>query len=163
MNQIIGIPSDGLISLLENGNGAFISIKKALICMESDHALAKTSGFEHSIMDILAHMNFWQNWVLDNIHGKNPPLPQEPSGGWPTFEKDDWEELYLAFLQGLEECKKIAKDPNKLGLPFIWGEKTMTIGFALLDNGMHNAYHTGQIVTLRKQLGIWPPEGRSYI
>jgi hypothetical protein len=34
-----------------------------------------------------------------------------------------------------------------------------TVGYLICDVALHNAYHLGQIVLLRCQLGLWPPQG----
>ena len=52
---------------------------------------------------------------------------------------------------------ELVRDPESdLFTPFNWGEGQPLLREALLVAD-HNAYHLGQVVTVRRLLGAWPP------
>ena len=156
------ISSPALISMLESGGGAFMEYARALSGLSDAQARARVEGSPHSVADLLAHLDFWQAWVLDKLAGKEPPLPEHAEGGWPKIGEGEWDKLVETFMAGLEACKTRAQDRDRLGNPFFWGQHEMTVGGALLSTAVHNAHHLGQIILLRRIMGAWPPEGGMY-
>jgi hypothetical protein len=64
-----------------------------------------------------------------------------------------------ALSHDLEAMIERVRDPaNDLLAPFPWGNGQTLLREALLVAD-HNAYHTGQVVAVRRLLGIWPPRG----
>jgi hypothetical protein len=59
-------------------------------------------------------------------------------------------------MAGIQECGRLAEER---------GERTSaqrddtSINYDLAGTALHNAYHLGQIVLLRRMQGLWPPEG----
>ncbi len=156
------ISSVALSSLLETGGGAFMGYKRALSGLSDVQARTLVEGSPHSVADLLAHLNFWQVWMLDKLAGKAVSVPEHAEGGWPKIAEGEWETLVETFLSGLEACKTQAQDEAKLGEVFFWGKHEMTVGDALLSTAIHNAHHLGQIILLRRMAGAWPPEGGMY-
>ena len=68
--------------------------------------------------------------------------------------------LVETFLAVHQQLIAAAQDPELLDRVVYEAsgtEPAWTVGYKLAVNvGLHNAYHFGQIVSLRQQLGAWP-------
>ena len=95
-------------------------------------------------------------------------LPREPasrcaaSGGKPTRQAgpeppDDaaWKESIAAFLRSRERMKAIARDVDDLTAKVPTGKGHQTYLRAILLVADHAAYHVGQLIAVRRALGIW--------
>lgn len=82
------------------------------------------------------------------------PFPEHDAESWPDVEEKDWEALREGFFGDLARLQALAHDPSTLNRVAPNGRKTADnlLGFA-----SHNVYHLGQIVTVRRALGLWPP------
>ncbi|HXT22863.1 MAG TPA: DinB family protein, partial [Thermoanaerobaculia bacterium] len=68
-----------------------------------------------------------------------------------------WEKSVEAVRRDRETFAALVDDEgNDLFAPFPWGKGQTLLREALLIAD-HNAYHVGQMVTLRQLLGCWPP------
>jgi len=143
-----------------SGSGAHVKAAVALEHLTAVQARRRPSRRLATIWEELAHMVFWQDFVLENIRGGQPKAPAHAAGGWPVMPKGPrseaaWEALVARFLTGLEEMEKLARKvgvETRIGRP-----KKLPLGGPLLMIGSHNSYHLGQIVSLRKLIGAWPP------
>jgi uncharacterized damage-inducible protein DinB len=113
-----------------------------------------------TIWEQLAHLVFWQEFVLETVRGGHPRPPATAEGGWPPMPPargaaKAWEALKARFAASLAELQGIARRSN-LGKP-VGKRGESTLGEELLILAGHNSYHFGQIVSVRKQIGAWPP------
>ncbi len=157
-------PKGVFIKNLLNGPG-FTPLERALSGLTQEQATTKPCDSPHSIADILAHLNFWQNWAMSAIGGEPNPMPATAADGWVRLT-DSWDDLVKEFLAGLEKAKTLTDDEPLLQQPFDpeskigWGFEKHSIGEVIVDViAVHNAHHLGQIILLRRMLGAWPPEG----
>jgi uncharacterized damage-inducible protein DinB len=139
----------------------FVTIKKALEGITSEQAEWKPEG-GNSIREILNHLIFWNQRYLHRY--KHIPVAKFDDNDY-TFTNestgqniDDWKdtisklyEVYSEWINILEE----ADDTRLEGEAFPGYGSTWYV--VLLNITIHNAYHIGQIVTLRKQQGSWNP------
>ncbi len=130
--------------------------------LSAEDAARRVPGVNHSIVEIVAHMLFWQSWFLNRCSGIPVPAAAHAAEGWPTVTAADWVRVRDQFLQDLSRAVDLPArgriDPP-LEFPPIadYGvEDTLT------HVAQHNAHHLGQVVTLRQALGLWPPPGGSY-
>ena len=63
---------------------AYMPPHKLLAGLGSGDAARVVSGATHSIVEILAHLVFWQSWFLDRVAGVPRPMAVKASEGWPT-------------------------------------------------------------------------------
>ncbi len=144
-----------------HGTGQFVATRRAVDAIDWKIAGAKPNGAEHSIRQVMAHIVFWQDLYLERLAGAERPSPPHDAAGWPggdaPRDEREWKALVARFLDGLTRATAaIDSAPLATALPK-WGGRTRFAGL----NGLavHNAYHVGQIVQLRKLLGAWPPPG----
>ena len=158
-------PKGTLIRLLLEGVG-FTHPAKAVAELSGAQATVKPEGSPHSVADILAHMNFWQDFTLSAIAGEPKSVPAKAALGWPAVSENDWDALVEVFTKGLEQALRYAEDEALLTRPLSpskkigFGFEKNTVGSALTEIiAFHNAHHSGQIILLRRMLDAWPPEG----
>lgn len=141
---------------------AFMPPSRLLDGLSSEDAARRIPGVNHSIVEILAHLVFWQNWFLDRCSGVATPLAEHASEGWPAAAAADWEPLRERFLAGLRQATLLPAEgrvnPPIEFLPLA----EYTIQDALVHMAQHNSHHLGQIVILRQALGVWPPPEGSF-
>ena len=68
-----------------------------------------------------------------------------------------WTDSLASYARDREALKRLAHDIADLTAPVPTGTATQTYLRAILLTADHTAYHVGQIVALRRALGLWPP------
>jgi uncharacterized damage-inducible protein DinB len=135
--------------------------------LSSAEAATHVPRASHSIVEIVAHMEFWQSWFLQRCDGAGIPPPATASLGWPPAGAADWEPLRDRLLSGLERASALGADRTTAArriAPAIEFPPlaNYTVAEAVTHIGIHNAHHLGQIIVLRQMLGVWPPPDGSY-
>ena len=122
-------------------------------------------GLPYSAWQIVEHMRITQRDILDfsrNDDGSGNPYQHRkwPDSYWPdTPEPPDAKAWNAAIDQihadrhAFEQLLKGA-DATTLTEPFSWGDGQNLLREALLIAD-HNAYHTGELIVLRRLLGAW--------
>ncbi|MFW9800817.1 MAG: DinB family protein [Candidatus Thorarchaeota archaeon] len=129
---------------------------KALSNLTSELAHNRFSTDSHSSFDLLYHIVFWQDLVLEAMRGEEVAWPKKPDEDWPDSKsKADWDALVSRFEEGLEEGKRILNEGDlERPLPS-WRNVPMLRAAIVL--AQHNSYHLGQILANRIAQGSWPP------
>jgi uncharacterized damage-inducible protein DinB len=82
-----------------------------------------------------------------------------PDDYWPAAAPPNdaaWEESVARFRKSREAMKTLAREVSDLTATVPTGEGGQTYLRAILLVADHAAYHVGQLVALRRALGIWP-------
>ena len=135
--------------------------------LSSTDAAERFAGSSHSIVEIVAHMVYWQSWLLQRCHGVSIPPASTAALGWPAVGADDWKRTSEQFLTGLDQALETALDPSAgvrpidppIEFPPLANYK---VSDAITHIAIHNAHHLGQVITLRQIMGVWPPPEGSY-
>ncbi len=156
MSLLHGPPPDTLAHLLEPTD--FASPERILSGLPQHLAVQRVAGLPHSIAEIAAHLHANMRFNLDLIEGR-PPAERED---WPRVQAAEWPEVRRSCLEVLAQLQVLARDPDVLSRVVFAAtdsEPGWTAGYKLAVNvAQHNAYHLGQIVTLRQLLGTWLPQ-----
>jgi hypothetical protein len=149
-----------LLALLRGGQ-AHASFDDAVKDSPAKHRGTVPDGLPYSAWQILEHIRIAQRDILDF---SAPPTggyqPMEwPAAYWPESPEppsaDAWNASIAAIRQDLEKFEALITRPEAdLYKPFRWGEGQNLLREALLIAD-HNAYHLGELVVLRRLLGIW--------
>lgn len=147
------------ISAIE-GDGAYVSPMTSIEAVGAPQARKRVKRGLATIWEQLAHMVFWQDVMLTRMCGQVPPPVPHDADGWPKMppvkgQNEAWADLVAHSAAGLKEAEKIAKRAklgNKMG-----SKMKRTFASQIMHLSIHNAYHTGQIVSLRRIIGNWPP------
>ncbi len=141
---------------------AYMPPDQVIAGLSPEGAAQRVPGIHHSIVEIVAHMVFWQAWFLNRCSGIPVPPAAHAAEGWPAVTAADWVRVRDQFLEDLGRSVKLpAKgriDPP-IEYPLL---ANYDVEDALTHVAQHNSHHLGQIVTLRQALSLWPPPGGSY-
>lgn len=135
---------------------------KALEGLSAADAERRFGSAPHSIAEIVAHMNFWQNWFLVRAQGQAVPMATHASEGWPEVPAGTWDALRAEFLAGLQRAVQL-DSTAAINPPFEMPQMaSYGVGDVLVHLAQHNAHHMGQVITLRQLMGLWPPPAGSW-
>ena len=104
----------------------------------------------HSVGMLAYHLVFWNENALARLRGEKPASPANNQETFNDFDAAHWNDIVQRLdrvMKDLEAAvEKMPEDKLALKAPLISHIST------------HNAYHTGQIVYVRKLQGSWNPE-----
>jgi uncharacterized damage-inducible protein DinB len=147
-----------LVDLLRKGQ-AHVTLEKALKGLPSGDRGKRPSPALHSVYEELEHTRIAQEDILRYALDPAWRSPEWPKGYWPGSDvavtDAVWKESVERFRADLDEVCALARDSARdLTAPIPHGEGRTYLRQILLVAD-HNAYHTAQIVTIRKLLGDW--------
>ena len=148
-----------LARALDRGE-AHVGFDKAVEGVPVEQQGARPAGFDHSAWQLLEHMRIAQEDILDfcvnakYVHSRHWPDDYWPKDPAPS-DAQAWDASIAAFKRDLEQMKQIARETNDLYASVPTGDAKQTYLRALLLLTDHNAYHLGQLVAVRRALGIW--------
>jgi hypothetical protein len=139
------------------GKGAHMSFDKAVKGFPHELAGKKVPHLAHTAWQQVYHLWIAQWDILEFSRDASHESPSWPAGYWPAPEPERpalWEETIAKFRSDLAALIEMVQDEaNDLLAPFAHGQGQTLLREALLVID-HNAYHVGQIVDLRRLLGI---------
>jgi hypothetical protein len=129
----------------------FVPINIALEGLTAEQALWSDGSGNHSIAQLASHLIFWNERLLRSFK----ELKEEEFSGnneetFLAHDKKSWDAVVKKVDEVFAEWEKVIEtaDENKLKG---WYP-------TLANMSTHNAYHTGQIVFIRKLQGSWEAE-----
>jgi hypothetical protein len=146
-----------LLELLSGGE-AHTDFDSALGDWPVQLAGAKVANFPHTAWMLLEHMRIAQWDILEFSRNPKHVSPKWPEGYWPASEAPANEKAWLAAIVEFKRDRRameqlVASRNNDLYAKFPWGDgQTLPREALLLAD--HNSYHLGQLVMLRKCMGI---------
>ncbi len=146
------------ISYLLKDGGAHADFDAAMGDWPVQLAGVKVANFPHTAWMLLEHMRLAQWDILEFSRNPKHISPKWPEGYWPASEapanEKEWKASMAAFKKDLRTMEQFAANPKvDLYAPIPWGNGQTVLREALLVAD-HNAYHLGQLVMLRKSIGI---------
>ncbi|HEV8583042.1 MAG TPA: DinB family protein [Thermoanaerobaculia bacterium] len=149
---------DHLLELLRGGS-AHLDFEKAIGGLSPELRGAKAPGLPHTVWQLLEHLRIAQWDILGFSRNPDHVSPPWPEGHWPesAAPPDDaaWDRSVETFLTELQEMQDLVADPKTdLYAKIPWGDGQTILREAMLVAD-HNAYHLGQIVSVRQALGAW--------
>lgn len=149
-----------LLNLLD-GRQAHATFDDVVAEMSSDLRGMRPHGLPHAPWELLEHMRIAQADVLSFCHDADYTAPNWPDDYWPEASAPPteaaWGESVRQFRDDLEAIKAMVADPGTdlyAEIPHGDGQTYLREAMLVAD---HNAYHLGQLVTVRRLLGAWPP------
>jgi uncharacterized damage-inducible protein DinB len=139
---------------------AQVGFDKAVAGIPPDKRGARPAGFDHSLWQQVEHIRLAQEDILDFcLNAKYEHTKTWPDDYWPAAEPASdkaWDDSLAAFARDREALQRLARETPDLTAAVPTGKPTQTYLRAILLVIDHSAYHVGQIVDLRRALGIWP-------
>lgn len=140
-------------------NGWFVALKNAIAGLSAEDARWKTENLDNSTWEILAHLNYYNFAYLERFKGVD--YVYAISSNDETFEVADtspeaWQREIERFEAIMDEWRALLTDADEAKLDEPVSEKNQDSWATLLSNvTMHNAYHGGQIIVVRKLQKSW--------
>ena len=149
---------DHLIRLLD-WEEAHVGFDTAIDGIPADTRGARAPGFDHSPWQLIEHMRLAQDDILDFcVNGSYAHTLKWPDDYWPGPAPSSdaaWNGSISAFARSREGLKTLARDVDDLTARVPTGDEKQTYLRAILLVADHAAYHVGQLVAVRRALGIW--------
>jgi DinB family protein len=147
-----------LLYLLKEG-GAHAKFEDVIKDLPRKLRGQKIPNFPHTAWMLLEHMRIAQRDILEFSRNPRHKSPKWPDGYWPKIDAPPspvaWTKSIATFRKDLKAMESLIRNPETdLYAPLPWGEGQTVLREALLVAD-HNAYHIGQLVTLRRLLGAW--------
>ncbi len=139
---------------------AHVGFDKAIDGIPAAKRGARAPGFEHSPWQLLEHIRLAQDDILDfclnpsYVHTMTWPDDYWPKDPAPVGDQA-WADSVAAYIRGRERLRQLARDVPDLSAPVPTGDRGQTYLRALLLVVDHTAYHVGQLVAVRRSLGLW--------
>ena len=148
-----------LLELLHGGH-AHVDFDKATADIPPELRAVRPAGLPYSVWRLIEHMRIAQWDILQFSINPDHVSPEFPAGYWPEGDGPSdtsmWDYSLSAFRADLEAMMSLVSDRNTdLFLPFAHGQGQTILREALLLAD-HNAYHLGQLITVRRLLHSWP-------
>lgn len=117
----------------------------------------RPEGLPYSAWELLEHMRICQRDILDFCVDPKYVEPKSMSEYWPGTAAPGnpgaWDESVAGFRRDLEAVRRIARERDLFAaVPQGTGQTFLREIVLLAD---HNAYTLGQLVLVRRLLGIW--------
>ena len=116
-------------------------------------------GFPHSAWELLEHMRITQHDILDFCRNPGYTEMTWPDDYWPKSAEPPseraWDDSIAAFRDDRAALEALAGDESIDLFATIPHGDGQTYLRELLLVADHNAYHLGQLVAVRQQLGAW--------
>ena len=129
----------------------FVPLKPALEGVTPAQATWKPKGGDHSIGQLAHHLLFWNSQQLAKFkHVAEPKYDGNNDETFNAFDAARWDETRQRLDRVLSDLEKLVSEADAQTVQ-AWAPTLGRIA-------THNAYHTGQILSLRKMQGAWDPE-----
>jgi hypothetical protein len=144
---------------LLGGGGAHVSFGQAIADFPPWLRGVSPSGLPFTAWRLLEHMRIAQWDILEFSRSAKHVSPEFPKGYWPETDAPSneaaWDRSARAFEADLRAMRRLVKSPSTdlyARIPRGTGQTILREALLVAD---HNAYHLGQLVLLRRLLGVW--------
>lgn len=145
-----------------NQKNWFVPLSDAVAGLNHNQAAEQDKNGNHSVWQLVNHLIFWNERWLMRLRGEVPPemlIDNSETFSQESLDETQWKQSVRKLDKVLADCENMLKEmPEEIlnkeafaGYGATWYE--MFTQFTI-----HNAYHLGQIVLVRKLLGNWNPE-----
>jgi hypothetical protein len=148
---------------LLRGGGAHVDFDRATAGLPASARGQRADGLPWSPWELVEHMRLAQADILEFSRSADYRQRRWPEDYWPGApappDARAWQRSLDAFRADLDAMQRLVADPQRPLLdPLDWGD-----GQTLLREGLlvadHNAYHLGQLGSVRRALGAWGEAG----
>lgn len=138
---------------------AHVDFAGAIDELRPEHQGASHPSIPHTPWRLVEHLRIAQHDILRFCIDPGHASPDWPDGYWPEGDAppgpEDWHQSVESFLADRRTMVDLILDPSTdlfARIPHGDGQTILREALLLAD---HNAYHVGQLVTIRRLLGDW--------
>ena len=158
MGDVQAALREHVLYLLEGG-GAHVKFDDAVAGLSPKLRGAGPKGLDVTPWRVLEHMRLAQADILEFCLSRDYREKEFPVDYWPDSDappdSSAWDKSVKAFKVDLGRMRKLVKDPQTDLFAKIPGGDGQTYLREALLVADHNAYHLGQMITVRRLLGAW--------
>ena len=115
----------------------------------------------YSLWQLLEHVRLAQRDILDFCTSGDYTSPQWPDDFWPAetspSQREDWQQSIASYRRDRQSLVDLVMDRSINLMDMIPHGEGQTYFREIILVADHTAYHVGQMVVVRRMLGIWPP------
>lgn len=148
-----------LLARVLDWEDAHVSFDSAVESVPASARGTVAPGFAWSLWQLVEHIRLTQYDILDFCRNPKYVDPRSMEAYWPSSPEPSsekaWEESIEAVRRDRVELKRLAQDGSVdlfARIPHGSGQTYLRELVLVAD---HTAYHVGQIVAIRRALGIW--------
>lgn len=159
MKTLYGAPGPTLAILLDDPEEHdFPCAERVLADLSNELAVTRPAGLPYSIAEIVAHLLSNARFNLALCTAEEAAHVARPLPDWPEVSAEGWPALRQAYVEVLAELHQLAAEESQQARVVFAAtddEPAWTVGYKLTCSvAKHAAYHMGQIVVLRRLLGV---------
>jgi hypothetical protein len=148
------------LTKLMRGGQAFAPMQQVLAGITAADAGKTVPGLPYTLWKLIEHLRITLYDILEFSRDPTYQSPDWPEGYWPEAagpaDQAALDNSLQAIAAGMQAMIGLVEDPGlDLFEPFAHGQGQNLLREAMLV-AEHNAYHLGQVLVLRRLLGIWP-------
>jgi len=149
---------DHVVQLL-TARQAHATFDDAIADLPAGLRCVRPQAVPYSVWEQVEHLRRAQRDILDFCVDPDYTQPAWPDDYWPDTAAPPRPEVWDASVAAVRDdlralCDLVENPETDLSAEIPWGDGQTYLREALLVAD-HNAYHVGQIVTIRRQLGAW--------
>jgi hypothetical protein len=148
-----------LLALLRGGN-AHMSFDSAVSGFPMEDVNKQVPQGTYKVWHLVDHMRIAQWDILEFVRDPGHVSPDFPDGYWPRSDETatpaKWNKIVKAFQADLKAVQAIVSDPKTDLFSPMPHAKEYTVFREMLLVADHNAYHVGELVSLRRVLNMKP-------
>lgn len=150
-----------LLDYRHNQEAGFMPLMAAIESLNAKQACWRPDERSHSIWELVNHITFWNQYTLYKIQGnlagiikiendETFRLPDEPN------PEARWQEAVQRVGEVFQALRHTVSELSESDLDRPFDDQGTPVKVVLADLAMHDAYHIGQILYIRKLQG-WTP------
>ena len=151
------------VAKLLRGTDAHLDFDDTVSRFPAELRTVRPGGAAHSAWQLLEHLRIAQWDILEFSRDPNHVSPTFPDGYWPsrdiTPDAEAWDKSVSAFRSDREALLDLVADESTdllAPIPHGTGQTILRECFVVAK---HNSYHLGQLILLRRLLGVWQEDG----
>ena len=126
----------------------FVPTKIAIQGLSAEQSNWKDSTENHSIAELVSHLSFWSGMNLRAFKGEDmSDFDVDNNTTFKKYTDQEWRELVIKLDSIQTEWERLTENATD--------EQLTEWNSEILNMTAHNAYHTGQIIYIRKRNGWW--------
>jgi uncharacterized damage-inducible protein DinB len=126
----------------------FVPVNGALEGVTAEQARWTDGHGNHSIGQLAYHLLFWNTQELQKFKGEKPAaFSGNNDETFNNFDSKKWDETVRKLDRVLTDWEKAVESADD--------RKLVQSASLIAHVGTHNAYHTGQIIYIRRLQGVW--------
>lgn len=148
-----------LVALL-NGGQAHVKFSDAVADFPADRIGERPAGLPYSAWQLVQHIRITLRDLLEFATNSEYVELEWPGSYWPKEaspgKDQSWKETVKAIQADLKSFEKLVHSPDSnLYATIPWGKSGETLLREVLLAADHTSYHVGELILLRRVLGIW--------